>query len=211
MTHIGWFRTHTDVHYWKLGIIAHMLSDNRFKAHHGGKRSWTIDISEIHRRPFVNRGARDRPMHLPPSQKTQTMDRNSSQFNADNRETVHGRSFVIPSADVTGKLAHHSIQRHGPVIGPNSRGASSGASSSFNPASYTTPAAHRQPSPRRNSSSPGGLPSYSEILPSGDPSEHHIHTPSVDHLVLPSIREVLGPEMHLVEERRRTDVSEPKP
>jgi hypothetical protein len=136
---------------------------------------------------------------LPPSPNSQGLDHSSSsQFSAENR----ARSFTMPSADATARL------RHNPAIGSTSRDASLGASSSFDPANYISPI-NRPPTSRLNSNMYGSLPSYSEILPTGDASEHHTHASSedLDHPVLPSIREVLGPEMHLVEERRRTDGS----
>jgi hypothetical protein len=56
----------------------------------------------------------------------------------------------------------------------------------------------------------GNLPSYSEILSIGEARDNHDLAPSADfdNLVLPSIREVLGREMHLVEERGRTNEPE---
>jgi len=220
----AWFRRHSEDSSWKVRIeavyvatdpsdlpscqrdvIKCMLSDTRFKASHEGGRHWTIDIPEVHRHPFVHRDARDRPMRLlPPSPKapTEGYHNSVSRFGADYVE-MGGRSrAATPGCDGT----HPRLQRpnHSTSAGDSSSG------SSHNRASRRTfsPVRHPHP-PRRNSISSWPLPPYSEVLPTRESSgerEHHVHAGSVvsDNLVLPSIRDVLGTEMHLVEERGRT-------
>jgi hypothetical protein len=185
-----------------------MTFDPRFKVSYGVERSWTIDISEVHRHPFVRREARNRPMRLlPPGPQSQTKESYAPRFGTENRETGRARSVSVPAGDATG-TARPTMQHPSLSTGGASHGAPSGTSynpSSSRPSHHTIPQVHRPLSPRRNVNSFGNLPSYSEILPTGDARDGQ--DPDFDNQVLPSIREVLGPEMHLVTERGRTNES----
>jgi hypothetical protein len=227
---LQWFRIHRDDVVWKVrtaiisimtdlpdlryfqhGLIKYMLSDSRFKAIYEEDKFWTIDISEIHRRPFVHREARDRPMRLlPPGPKAHAKDKIAApHISAETKEMGPALSFAVPVGNTTGINARHGLQHHSPAISTTSHGALSGTSSSFNPTNYTMSPANSPHQPQRNLNTSGNLPSYSEILCSGDAHGDHTRASPADfnHLVLPSIREVLGPEMYLVEERRRTNRS----
>jgi hypothetical protein len=208
---LQWFRTHQEDVVWKHGLIKYMLSDTRFKASYGDVRFWTINIPEVHSRPFVHREARDRPMRLlPPGPKAHTKDHiAASRISAETKEMGPARSFTVPAGNATGTNARHGLQHHSPAIGTTSHGALSGTISSFNSINHTMSPANLPHQPQRNLNPYGNLPSYSEILCSGEARGDHVRASPADfnHLVLPSIREVLGPEMHLVEERRRTNES----
>jgi hypothetical protein len=232
---LQWFRTHQEDVVWKVrtaivgiatdlpdlrylqhGLIKYMLSDTRFKASrfktsYGDDRFWTINISEVHDRPFVHREARDRPMRLlPPGPKAHAKDHiAASRISAETKEMGPARSFTVPAGNATGTNARHGLQHHSPAIGTTSHGALSGTISSFNSINHTMSPANLPHQPQRNLNPYGNLPSYSEILCSGEARGDHVRASPADfnHLVLPSIREVLGPEMHLVEERRRTNES----
>ena len=186
-----------------------MLSDTRFKASYGDDRFWTIDLSEVHRRPFVHREARNRPIRLlPPGPNIQVKDHSSAlRVRTETREMGHAQSFAVPVGDATGTNVRHGLQHYNSATGATSRGALS--SSSINPTNHIIPPFNLPPEPHRNVNLSGNLPSYSEILPTGEARENHVYAASAvfDHSALPSIREVLGPEMHLVEERRRMNES----
>ena len=188
-----------------------MLSDSRFRTIYGDDKFWTIDISEVHRRPFIHREPWDRPMRLlPPGPKAHPMGQIAApHFSAKTKEMGPARSFAVPVVSATGTNARHGLQHNNSAKGTTSHSASSGASSSYNPASHTMSPANHPHQPQRNLNTSGNLPSYSEILCSGDARGDHVRASPADfnHSVLPSIREVLGPEMHLVEERRRTNGS----
>ena len=188
-----------------------MLSDSRFRTIYGDDKFWTIDISEVHRRPFVHREPRDRPMRLlPPGPKAHPMDQIAGpHISAETKEMGPARSFAVPVVSATGTNARHGLQHNDSAKGTTSHGALSGASSSYNPTSHTMSPANHPHQTQRNSNPSGNLPSYSEILCSGDTRGDHVRASPAEfnHFVLPSIREVLGPEMHLVEERRRTNGS----
>ncbi|KIM85067.1 hypothetical protein PILCRDRAFT_817906 [Piloderma croceum F 1598] len=208
---LQWFKTHREDVVWKHGLIEYMSSDIRFKASYGEDKFWTIDISEIHRRPFVHREARDRPMRLlPPGPQAHAKDHIAAlHISAETKEMGPARSFAVPVGNATGTNARHGLQYHSPTIGTTSDGAMSGTGSSFNPTNHTISPAKPPHQPQRNLNTSGNLPSYSEILCSGEARGDHVRASPADfnHFVLPSIREVLGPEMHLVEERRRANGS----
>lgn len=199
---------------WKVDVINCISLDARFKASDGDERSWTVDISEVHRNPFIRRDARDRPMRLlPPGPKSRTSDRYPMQPSTGYMDVGRARSYSAPASDAVGTNAPSNLQRQSLSTGTTPLGTPPGSHipSPFNTTYYITPHVHLPPPPRRNVNPSGNLPSYSEILPTGEARDDHDHATSADldnHLVLPSIREVLGPEMHLVEERRRTYESE---
>jgi len=207
-----WFRTHSEDDFWKRQVINCMRCDTRFKASHEGGRSWTVDISEVHRRPFVHREARDRPSRLlPPGPQTSASSNRSSvsQRSADYLE--RGRGSVTPARSGSSTDSRRSSRQQEHATGDTSRGTSSGVSHvhSVDPLHHPVPPA-RSPLPLRgksNSSQP--LPPYSEVLYAGESSRaRRDHIPAApaarDNLVLPSIRDVLGTEMHMVQERGRS-------
>jgi hypothetical protein len=208
------FRSHSEMDFWKCDVINRMLSDSRFKASHEGDRSWTIDISEVHRRPFVHREARDRPMRLlPPGPDAPAKGQTSATlFNSDDVEMDHPHS-AQPVGGGTGTVAHPSLQRQYSAVDATLRRPLSRASSDipplYDPTHHTIPPVRSPPLQRTMSNSSGPLPPLSEVLPTGEPSgvcEDQVHTPpgAFDNSALPSIRDVLSNEMHLVDERGRT-------
>jgi hypothetical protein len=228
------FRSHSEMDFWKVcigtariatdppdlcyfqcDVINRMLSDSRFKASHEGDRSWTIDISEVHRRPFVHREARDRPMRLlPPGPDAPAKGRTSATlFSSDDVEMDHPHSAAQPVGGGTGIVAHPSLQRQYSAVDATLRPPLSRASSDipplYDPTHHTIPPVRSPPPQRTLSNSSGPLPPLSEVLPTGEPSglcEDQVHTVpgAFDNSALPSIRDVLSNEMHLVDERGRT-------
>lgn len=207
-----WFKTHSENDFWKRDVINCMLFDSRFKAEYEGDRSWTINISELHKRPFVHRDARDRPMRLlPPSSRTVTTDDHNfpSYSSVDDVNMSRSYSAVSPVSGAMGGTTHPGFRRQNHVT--TSRGILSEVthSPSSDSSHHMIPPIYYSPPSRSASHSSRVLPSYSETYDAAESSwarENHVHPATVasDNLVLPSIRDVLGTEMHMVEERRRT-------
>ena len=201
-----------------------MLFDTRFNASQENERTWTIDIAELHRRPFVNRDARDKPNRLlAPGPRALVQDHSSSsQFSADDVEMGHAPSPTRSTGGATDTNLRRGMQQHY-AMAATPRTPYSGTSHvhpSYDPAQHHTSSLSRSSSPPRSASFPpirrvsfSPLPPYSEVLPAGNPSrdaspmhEDHNHPDPIssDSLMLPSIRSVLGTEMHMVEVRRHT-------